>query len=160
GAIDPISPHFRLLEQVFERLDEFDIVHFHIDYLHFPLSKRHHFAHLTTLHGRLDIPELEPLYHVYGDEPVVSISDNQRLALPQANWQGTVHHGLPDHLLRLNDAPEGYLAFLGRISPEKRVDRAVEIAGRAGLPLKIAAKVDRADQDYFDKEVKEVLRQP
>jgi glycosyltransferase involved in cell wall biosynthesis len=160
AAVDPISPHFRLLEQVFDRLDDFDIVHFHIDYLHFPLSKRHRFAHLTTLHGRLDIPELTELYHVYRDEPVVSISDNQRRALPHACWQGTVHHGLPPSLLSLNPRPEGYLAFLGRISPEKRVDRAIEIARRAGLPLKIAAKVDRADRDYFEKDIKELVDQP
>jgi glycosyltransferase involved in cell wall biosynthesis len=132
----------------------------HIDYLHFPLSKRHHFAHLTTLHGRLDLPELGPLYHVYRDEPVVSISDNQRRPLPHAHWQGTVHHGLPQTLLNLNAKAQGYLAFLGRISPEKRVDRAIEIAGRAGLPLRIAAKVDRADREYFDREIKHLLRQP
>jgi len=160
SAIDPIAPHFRLLEQVFERLDDFDIVHFHIDYLHFPLSKRHRFAHLTTLHGRLDMPELTSLYHVYRDEPVVSISDNQRRPVPHANWQGTVHHGLPPALLGVNTKPEGYLAFIGRISPEKRVDRAIEIARRAGLPLKVAAKVDRADRDYFDREIKHLLRQP
>jgi glycosyltransferase involved in cell wall biosynthesis len=160
SAVDPISPHFRLIEQVFERLDDFDVVHFHIDYLHYPLSKRHRFPHLTTLHGRLDLPELTPLYSVYRDEPVVSISDNQRRALPHAHWLGTVHHGLPPTLLRPNETPQHYLAFLGRISPEKRVDRAIEIARRAGLPLKIAAKVDRNDRDYFDSEIKELLRQP
>ncbi len=159
-AVDMLSPHFRLLEQVFDRLADFDFVHFHIDYLHFPLSKRHRFAHLTTLHGRLDIPELGPLYHVYHDEPVVSISDNQRRPLPHANWQGTVHHGLPTSSLSLNPKPEGYVAFLGRISPEKRVDRAIEIARRAGLPLKIAAKVDRVDRDYFEREISGLLRQP
>jgi glycosyltransferase involved in cell wall biosynthesis len=160
GAVDALAPHYRLLEQVFARLDDFDIVHFHVDYLHFPLSSRHRFAHLTTLHGRLDMPELGPLYDVYGDEPVVSISDNQRRPLPHANWQGTVDHGLPPTLLCLNSAPDGYLAFLGRISPEKRVDRAIEIARRAGLPLKIAAKVDRADREYFECEIKPLLRQP
>jgi glycosyltransferase involved in cell wall biosynthesis len=159
-AVDTLAPHLRLLEQVFDRLDDFDVVHFHTDYLHYPLSKRHRFAHLTTLHGRLDIPELQPLYHVYHDEPVVSISDNQRVPLPHANWYGTVHHGLPASLLTLNLKPEGYLAFLGRISPEKRVDRAIEIAGRAGMTLKIAAKVDRADRDYFHAEIKPLLQQP
>jgi len=160
NATDFLAPHLRQLEQVFDRLDDFDIVHFHTDYLHFPLSKRHRFAHLTTLHGRLDLPELGPLYHVYRDEPVVSISDNQRRPLPHAHWVGTVHHGLPQTLLNLNGKPAGYLAFLGRISPEKRLDRAIEIAHRAGLPLRIAAKVDRADRDYFDREIKHLLRQP
>jgi glycosyltransferase involved in cell wall biosynthesis len=160
GAVDTLPPHYRLMEQVFDRLDDFDIVHFHIDYLHFPLSKRHQFAHLTTLHGRLDIPELAPLYHVYRDEPVVSISDNQRRPLPHAGWQATVQHGLPPSLLSLDATPADYLAFLGRISPEKRVDRAIEIARRAGLPLRIAAKIDRADRDYFDREIKHLLRQP
>ncbi len=159
-AGDTLAPHFRQLEQVFDRLNDFDFVHFHTDYLHFPLSKRHHFAHLTTLHGRLDLPELEPLYHVYRDEPVVSISDNQRRPLPHAHWLGTVHHGLPQTLLSLNAKPEGYLAFLGRISPEKRLDRAIEIARRAGLPLRVAAKVDRSDRDYFDREIKHLLREP
>jgi glycosyltransferase involved in cell wall biosynthesis len=160
GVVDTLPPHFRLMELVFDRLAEFDVVHFHIDYLHFPLSKRHRFAHMTTLHGRLDIPELAPLYHVYHDEPVVSISDNQRGPLPHANWQGTVYHGLPPSTLTLNTKPEGYLAFLGRISPEKRLDRAIEIARRAGLPLKVAAKVDRADRDYFSREIKGLLQQP
>jgi glycosyltransferase involved in cell wall biosynthesis len=160
NAVDTLAPHFRLLELVFERLDEFDIVHFHTDYLHFPLARRHDFARLTTLHGRLDIPELTPLYHVYHDEPVVSISDNQRRPLPHANWYGTVHHGLPPHLLTLNAKPEGYLAFLGRISPEKRVDRAIEIACRANIPLKIAAKVDRTDRDYFNREIKPLMKCP
>jgi glycosyltransferase involved in cell wall biosynthesis len=160
GAVDTLAPHYRLLEQVFDRLAEFDVVHFHIDYLHFPLSTRHRFPHVTTLHGRLDIPELTALYQVYPNEPVVSISDNQRWPLAHANWQGTVYHGLPPAMLACHAAPGGYLAFLGRISPEKRVDRAIEIARLAGLPLKIAAKVDRADRDYFDRDIKALLDQP
>jgi glycosyltransferase involved in cell wall biosynthesis len=159
GTVDTLPPHFLLLEQVFERLAQFDIIHFHIDYLHFPLSRRHRFPHLTTLHGRLDIPELGPLYDVYSDEPVVSISDNQRGPLPQANWKGTVHHGLPPQLFAWNPRPGGYLAFLGRISPEKRVDRAIEIARRVGMPLKIAAKVDRSDREYFEREIEHLLDQ-
>jgi glycosyltransferase involved in cell wall biosynthesis len=159
-TVDTLAPHLRLLELVFERLDEFDIVHFHTDYLHFPLAKRHEFARLTTLHGRLDIPELTPLYHVYHDEPVVSISDNQRRPLPHANWFGTVHHGLPPSLLTLNAKPEGYLAFLGRIAPEKRLDRAIEIARGAGLPLKIAAKIDKSDRDYYNREIKPLMTCP
>jgi glycosyltransferase involved in cell wall biosynthesis len=159
-TVDTLAPHFRLLELVFERLDEFDIVHFHTDYLHFPLARRYRFARLTTLHGRLDIPELTPLYHVYHDEPVVSISDNQRKPLPHANWFGTVHHGLPPSLLTFNAKPEGYLAFLGRISPEKRVDRAIEIACSAGIPLKIAAKIDRTDRDYYHREIEPLMACP
>ncbi len=159
GTIDVLAPHLLMLEEVFARLSQFDIVHFHIDYLHFPLSRRHRFAHLTTLHGRLDMPELGPLYDVYSDEPVVSISDNQQAPLPQAHWLGTVQHGLPPELYTLNTRPEGYLAFLGRISPEKRADRAIEIARRSGLPLKMAAKVDKADRKYFEREIEPLLNQ-
>jgi glycosyltransferase involved in cell wall biosynthesis len=160
GTVDVLPPHFVMLEQVADRLAQFDIIHFHIDYLHFPLSRRLRFPHLTTLHGRLDIPELGPLYDVYSDEPVVSISDKQRCPLPQANWQGTVQHGLPPNLYTLNQQPDGYLAFIGRISPEKRVDRAIEIARRVGLPLKIAAKVDKNDREYFEQEIRPLLQQP
>ncbi len=141
-------------------LDEFDVVHFHIDYMHFPLSRRHAFNHLTTLHGRLDLPDLVRLHREFADMPLVSISTAQREPMRWANWQGTVHHGLPANLYRFQPEPGGYLAFLGRISPEKRVDRAIEIARRVGIPLKIAAKVDRADQDYFQSVIKPLLREP
>jgi glycosyltransferase involved in cell wall biosynthesis len=157
-GVDAQALHLVMLEEVVERLTRFDIVHFHTDYLHFPLARRLQFPRLTTLHGRLDIPELAPLYDVYHDEPLVSISDNQRRPLPRAHWQATVHHGLPPDLCRFSER-RGYLAFLGRISPEKRVDRAIEIAARAGLPLKIAAKVDRADRSYFESAIEPLLGQ-
>jgi glycosyltransferase involved in cell wall biosynthesis len=149
-----------MLEQVFQRADEFDVIHFHIGYLHFPLSRRQSIAQVTTLHGRLDIPDLLPLYQEFQDMPVVSISDAQREPLPWASWQATVYHGLPNDLYRFRAQPGTYLAFLGRISPEKRVDRAIEIARQAGIPLKIAAKVDRIDHGYFEAVVGPLLRDP
>ena len=160
GCIDQLAWHFVMLEQVFRMADEFDILHFHIDYLHYPLSRRLRFPNLTTLHGRLDIPELVPLYREFRELPLISISTSQRKPLHWANWQGTVHHGLPPDLYRLQEESEGYLAFLGRISPEKRVDRAIDIAVRSGIPLKIAAKVDSRDQDYFDAEIRHRLAHP
>lgn len=150
SCVDQLAHHVLMLEQVFEAADAFDVVHFHVDYLHFPLSRRCPVTQVTTLHGRLDIPDLGPLYREFGDMPVVSISNAQRRPLPAANWQATIYHGLPESLYRFRPEPGRYLAFLGRISPEKRVDHAIEIARRAGMPLKIAAKVDRADRAYFD----------
>ncbi|HEY2102113.1 MAG TPA: glycosyltransferase family 4 protein [Chthoniobacterales bacterium] len=158
NCIDQLAHHVVMLEQVFQRAHEFDIVHFHIDYLHFPLSRRQEIIAITTLHGRLDIPDLEPLYKQFHDMPVVSISQSQREPLPWANWQATVYHGLPEDLLRFQPNPGKYLAFLGRISPEKRVDRAIEIAKRVRMPLKIAAKVDWVDKEYFKEVVKPLLR--
>src|SRR5262249_2812992 len=142
-----------LLERVFERAADFDVIHFHCDYLHYPLSRRHRCRRVTTLHGRLDIPDLEPLYREFADEPLVSISDAQRRPLPWADWRATIYHGLPEDLYRPHEGPGRYLAFLGRISPEKRADRAIRIARRAGLPLKIAAKVDAVDRDYYKNEI-------
>jgi glycosyltransferase involved in cell wall biosynthesis len=159
-AVDRLAPHLIMLEQVFARLSRYDVVHFHVDYLHYPLSRHHRFPHVSTLHGRLDIPELGPLYDFYHDEPVVSISNNQRRPLPQANWQATVHHGLPTDAFAWSERSDGYLAFLGRISPEKRVDLAIEIARRAGLRLKIAAKIDAADRDYYEQHIASLLSQP
>ena len=159
-CVDQMAHHILLLEQVFRRADQFDVVHFHVDYLHFALSRRQPTAHVTTLHGRLDIPDLVPLYQEFSDMPVVSISDAQREPLPWVNWQATVYHGLPDDLYRFRAAPGTSLAFLGRISPEKRVDRAIEIAKRVRMPLKIAGKVDRVDEDYFESVVKPLLRDP
>lgn len=152
--------HVLALEQIHRLRHQFDIIHFHIDYTHYPVTRRAGWANVTTLHGRLDLPELQALYSEYGDMPVVSISDAQRRPLPQANWCGTVHHGLPPDLLTLQEQPGPYLAFLGRLSPEKRVDRAIEIAQRLGWPLRIAAKVDRADQRYFDSEIGPLLGRP
>jgi len=149
-----------MLERVFQRAAEFDIVHFHVDYLHFPLSRRQPITHVTTLHGRLDIPDLVPLYREFRDMPVISISNEQREPLPWANWQATVYHGVPTSLYQFRSEPGSYLAFLGRISPEKRVDRAIKIAKQAQIPLKIAAKVDPVDKDYFENAVKPLLRHP
>jgi glycosyltransferase involved in cell wall biosynthesis len=159
-CIDQLSHQVLMLEHVFQRAAEFDIVHFHVDYLHFPLSRREQLTHVTTLHGRLDIPDLVPLYHEFRDMPVVSISNCQREPLPWANWQATVYHGLPADMYQFHDKPGIYLAFLGRISPEKRVDRAIEIARQVQIPLKIAAKVDPVDKDYFEGVVEPLLRDP
>jgi glycosyltransferase involved in cell wall biosynthesis len=149
-----------MLEEVVRRKDEFDIVHFHIDYLHFPVSRREQLVNLTTLHGRLDIPDLVPVYQVFRDMPVVSISDAQRKPLPWINWQGTVHHGMPESRLSFGEGKGNYLAFLGRVSPEKGLDTAIQIALRVGVPLKIAAKIDRADQEYFETGIKSQLVHP
>ncbi len=156
-AWDYLAHHVRLVEQVLQRKDDFDIVHFHIDYLHFSMSRREDLPQLTTLHGRLDIPDLVPLFREFAEMPVVSISDAQRHPLPWINWQGTVHHGMPEDTFLPRSDSGNYLAFLGRISPEKGVDQAIEIAKRAGMPLKIAAKVDRADKSYFESHVKPML---
>ncbi len=158
GCIDRMAHHVLMLEQVSQRVHEFDMVHYHIDYLHFPLSRRALIPHVTTLHGRLDIPDLVPLYEQFRDMPVLSISNAQREPLPSANWQATIYHGLPEDLFRFRPKPGRYLAFLGRTSPEKRVDRAIEIAKRAGIPLKVAAKVDPVDKDYFERTVEPLLR--
>jgi glycosyltransferase involved in cell wall biosynthesis len=148
------------LEQVAKRAEEFDVIHFHIGELHFPVSRRLPVPHVTTLHGRLDLPELKPLFREFDDIPVVSISDAQRAPLPEACWARTIHHGLPRDLLRFSPGQGSYLAFLGRISPEKRADRAIAIATACGLPLKIAAKVDPADREYFEQEIRPLLENP
>src|SRR5438874_3621890 len=159
-AIDTLAHHILMLEQVFQRADEFDLIHFHIDYLHFPLSRRGSFNQLTTLHGRLDLPDLPLLYDEFSEMPVVSISNSQRKPLPQANWVGTVYHGLPPGSFTFREKAEKYLLFLGRISPEKRVDRAIKIARRARRKLKICAKIDRVDRYYFNKHIKHLLEHP
>jgi glycosyltransferase involved in cell wall biosynthesis len=158
-TVDHLAPHILMLEHVAQRSREFDVVHFHVDYLHYPLSRRTSTPQLTTLHGRLDIPDLQPLYREFRDMPVVSISMSQRRPLAGANWQATVYHGLPVDLLRYEPRPGQYLAFLGRISPEKRVDRAIEIARRAGLPLRIAAKVDEVNTGYFQDYIEPLFAQ-
>jgi len=160
ACIDPMARHFPMLERVFSEAEQYDIIHFHIDYLHFPLSRRSYIRQLTTLHGRLDIPDLVPVYREYGDMPLVSISNSQRQPLKWANWKATIYHGLPDDLFKLQEKPGDYLAFLGRLSQEKRPDRAIEIASRAGMKLKIAAKVDKADREYYNTEIKPLLNHP
>ncbi len=160
GVTDPLPHHVVMLEEVARRAAEFDLIHYHVDYLHFPLTRRLPIPTLTTLHGRLDLPELAMLYEEFPGMPVVSISDAQRAPLPGIAWQGTVAHGLPRDLHRPTVAPGDYLAFVGRISPEKRVDLAIEIARRAGLPIRIAAKIDRADRAYADEHIVPLLDAP
>ena len=157
---DPNALHMSMIEQIAQRAREFDLLHFHLDYYPFSVMSRQSTPFLTTLHGRLDLPEHEPVFSTFPNIPLVSISNAQRRPAPNANWIGTVHHGMPENLLKPVPAEPSYLAFLGRISPEKRVDRAISIAERCGLPLKIAAKVDAADHDYFEEMIKPLLTKP
>jgi glycosyltransferase involved in cell wall biosynthesis len=157
---DPLAHHMVLLNRVARSADLFDIIHFHIDYLHFPLFAPRWSKTLTTFHGRLDLPDLVPVVQEFSMMPLVSISNAQRTPLPWANWYGTVHHGLPPDLYPAGRGEGGYLAFVGRISPEKGPERAIEIARRAGLPLIIAAKVDKVDRDYYKAEVEPLLKDP
>ncbi|HYD73242.1 MAG TPA: glycosyltransferase family 4 protein [Candidatus Binatia bacterium] len=157
-ARDPLPHMAIMLDQVCRRAHEFDVVHFHIDLVHAPLARSFANRAVTTLHGRLDLPDLVPFYDHFSDLAVVSISDSQRMPVPHANWVGTVHHGLPRDLLPFSAKGQGYLAFIGRISPEKRPDRAIEIAKRCGLPLKIAAKVDKADEAYWRDLIEPMVR--
>jgi glycosyltransferase involved in cell wall biosynthesis len=149
--------HILLIEEVFKRAAAFDVIHFHTDGVHLPLARRHHTPSLTTLHGRLDIPGLDALYGEFEELPLVSISNAQRTALGRANFIATVHHGLPMDLLRPSYEPGRYLAFLGRLSPEKRADRAIEIAHRSGVPLRIAAKIDAADREYYEECIRHLV---
>jgi glycosyltransferase involved in cell wall biosynthesis len=158
-VVDPLLPHLLMMDKVCRAANEFDIIHFHTGCLHFPVFRECSTPHVTTLHGRLDIRELSHLLAAFPDISLVSISDYQRKPVHWANWSATVYHGLPDELYTFRAEPGTYLAFLGRISPEKRVDRAVEIAIRAGMPLKIAAKVDKADREYFEQ-IKALLDHP
>jgi glycosyltransferase involved in cell wall biosynthesis len=160
GSIDALAHHLVMLEQIARAAASFDIIHYHIDYVHFGVSRRMHLPHVTTLHGRLDIPDLQSVYDEFREMPVISISDSQRAPLPQANWLGTVWHGLPVDLFAFEPRPSDYLVFLGRISPEKRVDRAIEIARQIGWPLRVAAKIDRADRAYFEREIATLFEQP
>lgn len=157
GPVDPIVFHMLMLERVRRRADEFDVIHVHVDVLHYPVLKEHAPRTLTTLHGRLDSVAAHRLYALYDEFPLVSISNHQRKPMPPVNWASTIYHGLPESLLPFNAAGGEYLAFLGRISPEKRPDRAIEIAARSGLPLKIAAKVDRVDEDYWEQKIRPMV---
>jgi glycosyltransferase involved in cell wall biosynthesis len=157
---DQLVHHILLLELVLQNSGRFDVIHWHVDYLHLPLSRRQSTPSVTTLHGRLDLPELVSLYQEFKEVPVISISTAQRQPLSWLNWQGTVYHGLPEDLYRFHEAPGAYLAFLGRISPEKRVDRAIKIAKEIGMEIKIAAKVDAADRAYFEHTVAPLLEDP
>jgi glycosyltransferase involved in cell wall biosynthesis len=152
-APEGTSLHVLMLEEVCKRAREFDVIHFHIDAMQLPLARRLGLPCVMTMHGRLDLAGLAPLYREFSDLAFVAISDAQRTHLPEANWVATIHHGLPPDLITPRYAPGTYLASLGRISPEKRVDRAIEIARRTGIPLRIAAKVDRVDREYFEDEI-------
>lgn len=159
---DPNALHMVMLERVRQKCDdeEFDFLHFHLDYYPFSLFFRQPTPFLTTLHGRLDLPEHQPVFTTFSSVPVISISNAQRRPVPQANWIRTIHHGLPEQLLTPRPVNPSYLAVLGRIAPEKGIDRAIRIAIRCGIPLKIAAKVDRADQEYYDEVIKPLIEHP
>lgn len=161
-GLDHLGPvyHLPMLSEVYDNANRFDIIHSHLDCLSFPLVRLAPVPTVSTMHGRLDLKEMLPIYRSYKDLPVVSISDDQRRPIPDLNWVGTIHHGLPRNLLRFSPRPGDYLAFLGRISPEKRPDLAIEIARRTGVRLKIAAKVDRNDHDYFETVIKPLLSSP
>jgi glycosyltransferase involved in cell wall biosynthesis len=154
---DPLTHHIVMLEQVARHASRFEIIHFHCDYLHFPISRRERWKHVTTLHGRLDGPDLESIYREYPNFPLVSISNAQRQPLPWVNWQGNVYHGLPKNLFSFHERPGKYLAFLGRISAEKGIAEAIGIAQNAGMELKVAAKVDPADSQYYREVIKPLL---
>jgi glycosyltransferase involved in cell wall biosynthesis len=157
---DSLAYHMIMIEEVYRRAGKFDIIHFHIDYLHFPVSRRTRMPNITTLHGRLDLPEHGALYRQFPDMPLVSISNSQRKPIPLASWRATVYHGLPDDLYSFEERPGKYLAFIGRISPEKGLDRSIQAAIQAGMPIRIAAKVDKVDRAYFETAIKPMLDHP
>ncbi|HJP72470.1 MAG TPA: glycosyltransferase family 4 protein [Candidatus Limnocylindria bacterium] len=159
-VVDPLAHGIVELERVFADAQDYDVIHWHVDYLHFPVSRRLTVPGLTTLHGRLDLPDLQPMYAEFAEMPLVSISNDQRIPLRDANWIATVYHGLPpDELVPSQDVGD-YLAFLGRMSPEKRADRAIEVARRTKMPIKLAAKVDPVDEEYFKREIEPLLDHP
>jgi glycosyltransferase involved in cell wall biosynthesis len=159
-CIDSFSYHVVQLDDVISSYHSFDIIHFHTDYFHFPFTNRIPAHYLTTLHGRLDIPDLQIVFNRFNTQPVVSISDSQRMPLPQAFWIGTVYHGLPDDLLPPGTGDGNYLAFIGRISPEKGIEKAIEIAIANGKHLKVAAKIDNVDREYYETQVKHLMDDP
>jgi glycosyltransferase involved in cell wall biosynthesis len=156
---ETLPHHVRLMNMVFDDASRFDVIHFHTDYLHFPLLRKYRCKSVTTIHGRLHTPDLKSLFDEYAEVPLVSISDNQRLPLPDANWLATVYHGLPRDLHTCQNRPGNYLAFLGRISPEKRLDRAIEIARLSGIRLKVAAKIYPEEREYFAQVIEPLLEQ-
>jgi glycosyltransferase involved in cell wall biosynthesis len=161
GAVrDPMALHMAMLEHVRRRAGEFDVLHFHLDYFPFSVFSRQATPFITTMHGRLDLPEHQAVFNSFASVPVISISDSQRRPLPQARWLRTIHHGLPARLLQPRAMKPAYLAVLGRIAPEKAIDRAIRIAVRCKLPLRIAAKVDPVDRDYFEREIRPLLALP
>ncbi|WP_447975287.1 glycosyltransferase family 4 protein [Nitrospira sp. Kam-Ns4a] len=160
GIFNRDAPLIIMMERVFSAADEFDIIHSHLDFLAFPLTRRCRTPVVTTTHGRLDLPEIVEVYREFPELPLVSISDAQRQPVPWANWMATVHHGLPRDLYGFHPEPGKYLAFLGRLAPEKRPDHAIELAKRVGLPLRIAAKVDPADREYFRTAIEPLLDHP
>ena len=157
---DPLIWHTILMDRVVKAAQHFDVIHFHIDVFQLPLMRQIRTPSLTTAHGRLDLPDLKPLFRCFPDHPMVSISNSQRAPLPWANWRATVYHGLPMGLYSLHEQPGDYFAFVGRICPEKRPDRAIDIAKACGTPLFIAAKVDPADESYFESTIRPLLDHP
>lgn len=160
SCMDPVSLHYVMMEEVLKRAGEFDIIHSHIDSIGFVIGRRTTVPVVTTLHGRLDLWEHTHLFGEYREMPLISISDAQRAPLPEANWIATIYHGVPEGIYSFNGKGGGYLVYVGRISPEKKVDSAINIAMKSGIPLKIAAKVDKADRAYFSDEIKKLLNNP
>ena len=160
SCTDFLAPHIAQLHDIMQLADKFDILHFHTDYLHFPVTEKLNIPCVTTLHGRLDIPELKEIYRRFRSHKVISVSNSQRMPLKKASWIGTVYHGLPESLLKKGAGKAGYLAFIGRISPEKGVDRAIEIAIASQMKLLIAAKVDKTDQNYFEDHIRPMMNHP
>jgi glycosyltransferase involved in cell wall biosynthesis len=163
--LDPAHPdwlmaHVAMVDDVFRHAAAYDAIHFHIDFLHYPLARYCATPCVTTLHGRLDLPDLQRLHRRIDTPALVSVSDHQRRPLPNANWCATIHHGLPANLYSFHERPGDYFAFVGRISPEKRLDRAIEIALACNVPLRIAAKVDPADKLYFEREIRPLMGHP
>lgn len=154
---DWVATYYRMVELIYRRKDEFDVIHFHIDYFPLQLFSRQNVPFLTTIHGRLDLPEFVETYSTFEDCPFVSISNSQRRPIPNLNWVRTVLHGMPADILTPQPVKQEYAAFLGRISPEKGADRAIAIAAKAGMKLKIAAKVDNADKEYYDTKIKPLI---
>ncbi len=159
-ARDPLLWHYIMLNRVAKMADNFDVLHFHTDYLHYPQFHDSRHRYVTTLHGRLDLVGLPEIYREFANHRLISISDGQRVHLPWANWVGTVHHGLPRHLYELGAGQGGYLAFIGRFADEKRPEHAIEIAKRVGMKIKLAAKVDKVDVEYFETVVRPLLDHP